>query len=356
MSKSIKSALIFVGVVVAVAVLWWVMRPKGLPPGIAAGNGRIEATEIDIAAKLPGRIVEVLKREGDFTEPGEVVARMDTLTLRAQRAEAQAQVHEAEDAYRTAQSTVAQRRSELAAAEAVVAQRRAELDAYGKHLKRSEALVGEGATSRQQLDDDRAQTLAAKAAVSAAQAQVAAARAAIEAAKSRVVEAKSAIDANKATVERLQADIDDSELKSPVLGRVQYRIAEPGEVLGAGGRVLNLMDLTDVYMTFFLPTEAAGKVALGSDIRLVLDFIPGYVIPAKATFVASVAQFTPKTVETESERLKLMFRVKANVAPELLKQYLEGVKTGLPGVAYVKIDPAASWPASLEVRLPPPRP
>ena len=149
MSKSIKSALILVGVVVAVAVLWWVMRPKGLPPGIAAGNGRIEATEIDIAAKLPGRIVEVLAREGDFVQPGQVVARMDTLTLRAQRDEAQAQVHQAQDAYQTAQSLVAQRRSEQAAAEAVVAQRRAEHDAVGKHLKRSQALVGEGAASRQ---------------------------------------------------------------------------------------------------------------------------------------------------------------------------------------------------------------
>ena len=84
-----------------------------------------------------------------------------------------------------------------------------------------------------------------------------------------------------------------------------------------------------------------------------LDAIPNYVIPAKTTFVASVAQFTPKTVETESERLKLMFRVKANVAPELLKQHLEQVKTGLPGVAYVKLDPVAPWPAKLEVRLPP---
>jgi HlyD family secretion protein len=353
MSKTMKSALILVGVVVAAAVLWWGMRPKGLPPGLAAGNGRIEATEIDIAAKIPGRIVEVLKREGDFVQPGEVVARMDTLTLRAQRAEALAKVREAEDAYRTAQSTVAQRQSELAAAEAVVAQRRAELDAYGKHLMRSSALVGEGAVTRQQLDDDRAQTLAAQAAVSAAQAQVAAARAGIEAARSRVVEARSAIDANKATVERLQADIDDSELKSPVLGRVQYRIAEPGEVLGAGGRVLNLMDLTDVYMTFFLPTEQAGKVALGSDVRIVLDAAPNYVIPAKASFVASVAQFTPKAVETEAERLKLMFRVKANVDPELLKQHLKVVKTGLPGVAYVKLEPDAPWPANLEVRLPP---
>lgn len=353
MSKRMKWALILVGVVVAVAALWWALRPAGLPEGIAAGNGRIEATEIDIAAKIPGRIVDILAREGDFVQAGAVLARMDTQVLRAQQAEARAQVRQAENAYLTAQSIVAQRESELAAAQAVVAQRRAELDAAKKRLRRSLALVGEGAASRQQLDDERAQMLSAQAAVSAAQAQVAAARAGIEAAKSQVVEAQSVIEAAKATVARLQADIDDSELKAPVDGRVQYRVAEPGEVLSAGGRVLNLVDLTDVYMTFFLPTEQAGKVALGSDIRLVIDAIPNYVIPAKASFVASVAQFTPKTVETESERLKLMFRVKANIAPELLKQHLEQVKTGLPGVAYVKLDPAVPWPAKLEVRLPP---
>jgi HlyD family secretion protein len=113
-----------------------------------------------------------------------------------------------------------------------------------------------------------------------------------------------------------------------------------------------MVDLSDVYMTFFLPTEAANKVALGSDIRLVFDAIPNYVIPAKASFVASVAQFTPKTVETESERLKLMFRVRARLDPEFLKQHLEQVKTGVPGMAYVKIDPAAEWPAKLAVKLP----
>lgn len=160
------------------------------------------------------------------------------------------------------------------------------------------------------------------------------------------------IEAVKATVDRLQADINDSELKAPLNGRVQYRIAEPGEVLGAGGRLLSMVDLTDVYMTFFLPTEAAGKVALGSDIRLVLDALPNYVIPAKASFVASVAQFTPKTVETESERLKLMFRVRARIDPHLLKQHIDQVKTGVPGMAYVKLDSAAAWPTNLEIKLP----
>jgi HlyD family secretion protein len=352
MNKRTRSILILVLAGLAIATAWWALRPEGLPEGIASGNGRIEATEIDIAAKSPGRVVEILKREGDFVEAGEVLARMDTEVLRAQQAEARAKVRQAENAYLTAQSIVAQRENELAAAEAVVAQRRAELKAAEKRLRRSLALVDEGAASRQQLDDERAQMLSAQAAVSAAQAQVAAARAGIEAAKSQVVESQSVIEAAKATVARLQADINDSELKAPVDGRVQYRVAELGEVLSAGGRVLNMVNLSDVYMTFFLPTEAAGRVALGSDIRLVLDAAPDYVIPARASFVSSVAQFTPKTVETESERLKLMFRVRARIDPELLKRHLEQVKTGLPGMAYVKIDPDAEWPPELQVRLP----
>ncbi|WP_026609080.1 HlyD family secretion protein [Methylocaldum szegediense] len=353
MSGRGKWGLSLVGVAIVAVALWWSLRPAGLPKGIAASNGRIEATEIDIATKAPGRVVEILKREGDFVEAGEVLARMDTEVLRAQLAEAQAQVRQAENAYRTAQSVVVQRSNELSAAEAVVAQRRAELDAAEKRLRRSLALVGEGAASRQQLDDERAQMLSARAAVSAAQAQVAAARAAIEAAKSQVVEAQSVIAAAEATVARLQADIDDAELRAPRAGRVQYRVAEPGEVLSAGGRVLNMVDLSDVYMTFFLPTEAAGRVAIGSEVRLVLDAVPNYVIPARATFVSSVAQFTPKTVETESERLKLMFRVRAHIDQDLLKRHLEQVKTGLPGMAYVKIDPNAEWPSELEIRVPP---
>lgn len=355
MSSQLKSilTLALVGIAIAAAaVAWWVLRPNGLPESMVSGNGRIEATDIDIATKIPGRIAEVLAREGDFVQAGSVLARMDTQTLQAQKAEALAQVRHAESALQTAKSVVTQRESEHNAALAVVAQHRAELNAAEKRLKRSQRLVGEGAIPEQEVDDNNARVLGIQAMISAAQAQVAAAQAGIEAAKSQIVQAQAQIEAIKATVVRLQADIDDSELKAPRDVRVQYRIAEPGEVLPAGGRVMNTVDLSDVYMTFFLPTAAAGKVALGSDIRLVLDALPNYVIPAKASFVASVAQFTPKTVETESERLKLMFRVRARIDPALLKQHLDQVKTGLPGKAYVKLDPAAEWPAELAVKLP----
>ena len=167
-----------------------------------------------------------------------------------------------------------------------------------------------------------------------------------------IVDASAAVDAARAEIESIEADIDDGTLRSPRDGRIQYRIAQPGEILSPGGKVINLVDLGDVYMTFFLPTQVAGKVAIGSEVRLVLDAFPQYVIPATATFVSDVAQFTPKTVETAEERQKLMFRVKASINPDLLRQHLPHVKTGLPGMAYLKLDPQRDWPAHLQVKVP----
>ena len=330
---------------------WQRFGRSDLPPGIASGNGRIEAIEIDVSTKTPGRIREILVTEGDFVTAGEVLARMDTDQLEAQRRQAAAQLHRAVVSVDTAKSLVTQREAERTAAVAVLAQREAQFDAADRKLVRSEQLIKTSAVSQQVLDDDRATAQGMKAAVAAAEAQIAASEAAISASKALVIDAGAAIDAAQAAIESIMVEINDSTLKSPRDGRVQYRVAQPGEVLSAGGRVLNLVDLGDVYMTFFLPTAQAGRVAIGTDVRLVLDAAPQYVIPAKATFVADVAQFTPKTVETEEERQKLMFRVKAHISPELLKKYIQQVKTGLPGVAYIRLDPNAEWPASLKGTL-----
>jgi HlyD family secretion protein len=339
-------------VVGVAALIWWWLKPSRLPAGFASGNGRIEATEIDIAAKIPGRVKDILVNEGDFVHAGQVLAIMDTAVLEAQRKEAEAQLHQALVEVDTSRSLVTQREAEKAAALAVMAQRQAELDAASKRIARTEKLAQSRVSSAETLDNDRAAYQAARAAVSAAEAQSAGADAAIGLARSQVIGAQARVDAVRATIERIQADIDDGKLRSPRDGRVQYRVAEPGEVLSAGGRALNLVDLGDVYMTFFLPTEAAGRVALGSEVRLVLDAAPQYVIPAQASFVADVAQFTPKTVETAEERQKLMFRIKARIPPDLLKKHITDVKTGLPGVAYLRLDPRVDWPARLQIRIP----
>ncbi|KXF75968.1 glycoside hydrolase family 43 [Paramesorhizobium deserti] len=327
---------------------WTTYAKPGLPDGIASGNGRIEAVEIDVSTRMAGRIKDILVREGEFVEAGQVLARMDTEQLEAQRRRAEAEFKRAGISIDTARSLVTQREAERAAAEAVIAQREAQQDAADRKLARSEQLARTDNVSLQILDNDRASAMEAKAAVNAARAQLAASDAAISAAHAQVVDAQAAVDSAQAAIESISADINDAVLRSPRAGRVQYRIAEPGEVLAGGGRVLNLADVGDVHMTFFLPTAHAGRIAMGTEARIVLDAMPQYVIPAKVSFVADVAQFTPKTVETEEERQKLMFRVKAQISPELLKKYIEYVKTGLPGMAYVKVDPEAEWPASLQ--------
>ncbi|WP_246514292.1 HlyD family secretion protein [Neoroseomonas soli] len=340
------------GAAAAGAAGWWVLTPEGLPVGIARGNGRVEAVEIDVSTKTAGRISEILVNEGDFVTVGQVVARMDTAVLEAQLREAQAQLQRAAIGVQTANSQVTQREAEKVAAEAVVAQRDAQVTAAYRRLARTEELASRGNAPLQTLDDDRASYEGARAALSAARAQVAAGDAAISSARSQVVSAQAAVEAAHATIQRIQADIDDSALKSPRAGRVQFRVAQPGEVLAAGGRVLNLVDLTDVYMTFFLPTVDAGRIALGTEVRLVLDAAPQYVFPARVSLVSDVAQFTPRMVETAEERLKLMFRVRARVSPDLLHEYVTQVKTGLPGMAYVRVDERVEWPANLQVRLP----
>lgn len=348
-----KKPLVAAAVVVVVALLaWWAwnsLLDSGPGEGFVSGNGRIEATEIDVATKLPGRIEDILVREGDFVTAGQPLARMQLDTLDAQRAEAEARRRQAEHAATAAEAQVSLRESDAAAARALVAQREAELDAAKRRLTRSETLSAEGAASGQELDDDRARVRGAEAALAATRAQVAAAEAAIAAAKAQVVGARSSVDAAAATVARIDADLADSTLKAPRDGRVQVRVAQPGEVLGGGGRVLNLLDLSDVYMTFFVPETVAGRIALGSEVRIVLDAAPDFVIPASVSFIASQAQFTPKTVETESERQKLMFRVRAQIPPELLQRHLDQVKTGVPGMAWLKFDPNAEWPASLAI-------
>ncbi len=338
--------MLFMAVIFAV-VAWQRYGADRKDEGLVSGNGRIEAVEINIAAKLPGRVKDVLVKEGDFVTAGQTLAHLDTQVLDAQRREAEANLQQARSNVSNANSVFAQRIAEKNAALAVVTQRKAELDVAKIRLARTEALVSKELVAVQALDDDRANFQGADAAYIAAQAQAKAAEANIDNAKCQILGAQSAEAAAKETINRIQAEIDDSALKAPCDGRVQYRVAEPGEVLGAGGRVLELIDLGDVYMTFFLPTAAAGRLAIGTEVRLILDANPQYVIPAKVSFVADVAQFTPKTVETEQEREKLVFRIKAQLPPDLLKKYITQVKTGLPGVAYLRLNSGTPWPPFL---------
>jgi HlyD family secretion protein len=337
-------------IAVATYLIWQHFRVKGLGEGFASGNGRIEAVELDVAAKAPGRISELYADEGDVVTAGQVVARMDTAVLVAQLKQAQAEEAQARNATNTALAMVAQHESEQSAEAAMVTQREAELAVAERTADRARILSAQHAASIQELDEDVARRREDAAALAASKAQLAASQSTINAANSQVLGARSNVAAMQASEGQIQAEIDDTVLKAVRSGRVQYRIAQPGEVVGAGGKVLSMIDLSDVTITFFLPEVSAGRVAIGSEVHIVLDATPDSVIPAAVTFVSSVAQFTPKSVETQSEREKLVFRVKARISPETLRQHATQIKSGLPGMAYVRLDPSVAWPSKLAVR------
>lgn len=299
-----------------------------IPDGIAYGNGRIEAVQVDISTRIAGRVKEITAREGDLVKAGSTVALIDSAQLQAQLLRARADVASAE--------------SQVAAAQASIAQSEAQLILAEQLLKRTSGLVAKGVSSREAHD-----TRVSNRAVATAN---------LAAAKATLVSRQRSVEAAAAGAQEIQTQIDDCTLISPTLGRVLYRLAEPGEVLSAGGKVLTLVNLTDVYMEIYLPAAQAHRVSIGSEARIKIDILD-FAVPAKVSFVSPESQFTPKQVETQSEREKLMFRVKVRVPSELILKHIDRVKTGVRGVAYVRLSntgsaPSPEWPEFLK-KLPP---
>ena len=323
-NKWIGGGLLIVIVGGAGGWYWWLQQQDRVPEGIAWGNGRIEADEINISTKYAGRVVEIFADEGDMAAAGDLLARMDTAELDARIRQAEAEVRRLEHVRGGAIAQIARFQSELVLAE--------------KELERALILFGKGNVSQERVDQRRTERDSAAAALAQG--------------KAGLGHAGEAIASAAANVDRLNEQLGDAELRAPVAGRVLYRLAEPGEILAGGGKVLTLLDVTDVYMTIFLPTSEAGRVAIGAEARIVLDAVPEIIVPAQVSFVSAQAQFTPKEVETRTEREKLMFRIKVKIPEDLLVQHIAQVKTGLPGVAYVRLDEGVAWPDELQVRLP----
>jgi HlyD family secretion protein len=331
MSKTIsKKSLMWIILVIAVAgaffgYKYWQMKQSELPEGIASGNGRLEAKLVDAVAREPLRVKEILVDEGDLVEPNQVLVRLDTVTLDAQLVEAKANVAAAQE--------------RMAIAKAGIVRAQSEIELAKIEIERSRKLVEERAGSQRDYDVRKTALETTTAAL------------AEEKAKLQTAEAE--VKVAQANVETIQTRINDATLKSPVRGRVLYRLAEVGEVLAPGGKALTLVNLSDVYMEIFLPSREAARAKIGEEARITIDYAPGRAAAGYVSFVSPEAQFTPKQVETRSERDKLMFRVKIKVPEELVSSYIQNIKTGVRGVGYVKLEESAVWPGWLQNLLEP---
>jgi len=301
-------------------VYWWKHSHSQLPAGISWGNGRLEADEIDISTKFAGRVAELRAEIGDMVTAGQLVARMDTRDLQESLKKSQAQVEQAKRLIEEAKANLEQQQTQRTLA--------------AQELERTRALLANGWATKE-LFDQRKQALDG-------------ANAAVSAATTRVAEAERALEASQHDVGLYTVNINDNDLVAPREGRLQYRLANIGEVLSAGGKVFTMLDISYVYMDIYLPTLEAGKIKVGTDARIVLDAYPDSPIPAKVSFIASEAQFTPKTVETQSERDKLMFRIRVRIDPDRSRIHALSVRSGLPGIAYLRADPNVTWPENLQ--------
>lgn len=328
MNGKVLIAVIVLGLLGAAAgYYWWLSGQSDEPAAFAEGNGRVEANLVDVASEIAGRVSVVQVQEGDLVQPDDVLARIDTDSLEAQQARAKADVAAAE--------------SEAEEARAKIEQREADLNFAQVEFGRAKTLLERGFGTQETVDRRRAARDTARAALAAA-------RSSLSAAERRV-------DAARAQVREIETQIEDARILAPVRGRVLYRLAEPGEVIASGGRIVTLVDLSRVFMEIFLPTGNAARVAIGAEARIALDGLD-LVVPAQVSFVSPDAQFTPENVETRDVRADLMFRVRLRVDQELIEDNIDYVKTGMRGVGHVRLAGAedTQWPEALRLTDQPP--
>jgi HlyD family secretion protein len=302
--------------------VWQAHRAPAIPAYIVYGNGRLEADPIDIDTKFAGRVAELRVDEGDNVVAGQVLALMDTRDMRQSLSKSEAQVEQAQNVVKEARANL-----DSATTASVLAE---------QENARTVTLVKNGFATHELLDQRR-QALDA-------------AHLARQAAEHRVTEAEKALKAAQHDAELVRVNIDDNTLVAPRDGRIEYRVANLGEVLPAGGKVFTMLDTAYVYMDVYLPTLQADKVKIGAESRIVLDGYPDRPIPAKVSYLASRAQFTPKMVETQSDRDRMMFRVRVKIDSQRASAHAADVRSGLPGVAYVKTEPSAPWTPALQGR------
>ncbi len=335
-------------------------------------SGNIELTEVEMSFKQPGRLVELAVDEGDPVTAGQKVARMDSAELEAQQDRENAGVQAAQSALtqlhtsinwqsETIAGDLELKRADLAAAEsrlkeletgsrpqeienarAALDQARAENDLAQRDWTRAQRLIKAEDISTAQYESFRTRAQAAAAAMKRAEETYALVkegprRETIEQARAQVQRAKAAVklaETNRIDLERrrqeiqlrqaeiarsragvrlLTVQLSDRALTSPVDGVVLARNAEPGEVLPAGSSVLTLGDIDHPTVRCYVNERDLGRVKLGQRAEVTTDSYPGKTYKGKVAFISSEAEFTPKQIQTQEERVKLVYRIKVEV-------------------------------------------
>jgi HlyD family secretion protein len=330
--KRILVLLFVLAAAAAAAGYWFWYRPAPVPAHVLIASGTVEATEAQLGFTAPGRIEAIHVREGDRLQSGTELARLDRTELEARRAQAVAQL-----AVARAQLVELERGSrpeEVAQGQAAVDVRRETLLDAERDLDRTQRLFDGGAVPRETLDKAAMRVEIARSQLRQAEEQLrlleqGPRRERIDAQRAQVAQAQAAIQAVDAT-------LANTVIAAPWDATVTVRHREPGEIVAPGAAVLTLMNADDRWVRIYVPGDRIGAVRLGMHASITSDTYPDKAYPGEVVFIASQAEFTPKSVQTTEERVRLVYAVKVRIEtdPDL------ELKPGMP--ADVRLEFAAS--------------
>lgn len=297
--------VIFLGLVAFASFFIYKNFIKNKDENIIKGNGRIEGREVAISAKFGGKIVNLNVNEGDKIKEDQLLAVIDSRSLEAEIEAQKAKENEI--------------LKQISAVDAEIKATKSDIKFYEKEVQRTKTLMKKNFASQLELDKNTNALDKVKAKLNALYANK----------KSLQASRESLLAAIKAQ----EINLSDMKIYSPINGVILYKLVENGEMVANGGRMFIMYNPDDLYMTIYMPAEKAGQIKLGDKATIKLDAYPDKSFPATVTFVAENAEFTPKEVETQKERQKLVFRVKLSLDSNLNRE----AKPGMPGDGYIEI-------------------
>ncbi|WP_337286345.1 HlyD family efflux transporter periplasmic adaptor subunit [Candidatus Methylomirabilis sp.] len=330
MEQKRKIALVVALLALAGAALfvgWELVREKGGGEDLVA-NGTIEATEVEVSSKLPGRLAQLLVKEGDQVQANQVIARLDTSEIEAEVAQQQAALARAEAQLK--EQLAGSRLQEIEEARANLQQAEDTLKLARDDWSRFDTLFKEGAISAQERDRAKNSVEIAQSQVKAVQERYALVRIGP---RSEVIEAaRHERDRAKAALHMAQVRLRDSTILAPLAAIALTKRAEQGEVVNPGFPILILIDPDDLWLRVYIPESEIGLVSIGQAAAVTVDSFPNRRFEGKVIEISSKAEFTPRTVQTKKERVNLVFGVKIS-----LDNRERLLKPGMPADAEIKV-------------------
>jgi HlyD family secretion protein len=319
-----KRALLFTAAMLLVAGC-----DDGAEDGVIKLNGRIESPNVDLGPKVAGRVVEVLVREGDRVKAGALLVRLDlgetAIAVEREAAGVRSATARAQDLQEGS------RDEEIAAAEAEVRDRRTVVQGAATESERQRFLLEKKVGTRRDFDRAQIELARARAALQGAEQKLALVREGTRAKQTAAAQAEA--ERAAASLKQSVAVAREGEVRAPADGVIVHRLAEPGQLLAPGQPAITLAFANRLFVRTFIPETQLGRVKTGMPARVTVDAFPNREFPARITEISPDAEFTPKAVETKSERVNLVYGAKA----DLDRGWNEPLVPGQPAEVRVKV-------------------